>query len=107
MIDDSRRFIAALVHDPGFIALCDSIDGQIDSLTEDLQNEEDSHVALRKLRVWQIARRFATVLRKTPESLVDEIRIEEGRAQDEFLPFFGREEDPFSRRAPIPPPQVK
>jgi hypothetical protein len=107
MNEDTRRFIAALAHDPGFIALCDSIQAQVDGLTEDLISEEDSHTALRKLRVWQVTKRLVNVLSKTPEAVSEEIRILENQPFNETLPFFGREEDPFSRRAPIPPPQAK
>jgi hypothetical protein len=107
MNEDTRRFIAALAHDPGFIALCDSIQSQVDGLTEDLISAESAEEALRKLRIWQVTKRLVNVLSKTPEAVAEEIRILENQPLGETLPFFGREEDPFSRRAPIPPPVSK
>jgi len=107
MLEDHKRLVANLRHEAGFVALCNSIKSEVDALTEDLQNENDTAAALRKLRVWQVTRRLVNVLANTPEALAEEIRLEENRPMDEHLPFFGCEEDPFSRRPPIPPPVSK
>lgn len=102
---DERHAIAALRGDPGYQALVKVLEDHLSALTEELAHEDDSDKALAALRVWQSARVMVHTLKFQPEAYADAIRREANESLQEHM-FFGREEDPFSRRPPIPPPFI-
>lgn len=108
MITEKDLF-AGLPTDPGYIALCDYLQAQVDDLADDLANVKDANDSIRLLRVWQVTRKLVATLKTAPHDMKAIIDQEKQRDPEEPV-FTWREldeSDMFRRRGPVAPPQTK
>lgn len=105
----SEELIAGLVSEPGYVALCDFLQAQVDDLADSLSESQDPREAMRLLRVWQVSRKLVSTLKTAPMECKGDIDRMKERTSLEVVNSLrdDSEEDMFQRRSgPVAPPFV-
>lgn len=86
-LEDQLKAVAELVYHPGYIALLDFIQADIDNLADKMAETSDARELLSITRRWQARREHLYILKTCPEQFVSVVNQEKaaGNITDDLL----------------------
>lgn len=99
LTEEQMRLIALLPSDPGFLLLLDSLQADLDDLSDRMETEQDDRKLAGMTREWQAMRKVLGALKTRPEMIRKEWE-ESDHYPEELRP------PPPPKVAPPPPKQV-